>query len=168
MKVSTLDKLYHKFKEDFLEEYKDFIEFENYPFNYIGVGRFFELLELLKLNKFDITDARCFNYKDADGDTFGITVVIDSEDEEDNFETLMIDLLVDNNQMYDDDVVLNEPNKNFFYTEMYGFGKNGYNDMDLSYPCKKENIKDIANWLKDVSKELSISEVISKFNKIKF
>lgn len=168
MKVSTLDKLYHKFKEDFLEEYKDFIEFENYPFNYIGVGRFFELLDLLKLNKFDITDARCFNYKDADGDTFGITITIDSDDEHDSIETLIIDLLVNNNQMYDEDIVLNEPNKDFFYTELYGFGKNGFDDMDSSYPFERKDVKNIVEWLKNNLNTDSTKTIYENFKDIIF
>lgn len=166
MKVTSLDKLYHKFKEDFLERYNNFIEFEDYPFNYIGVGRFFELLELLKLNNFDISDAKCFNFEDADGDTFGITIMIDSDDEHDSIETLIIDLLVNNNQMYDEDIVLNEPNKDFFYTEIYGFGKNDYDDVDISHPFKRKDVKEIVEWLQDCLKTDSLDEICKNFEEV--
>lgn len=180
-----LAKKYQKFRDEFLDSYNDFNEFEEYGFNYIGVGKFFDVLNELEKNGFDISNKKVeLNaFQDEDGNQFGVQLYIESECSDDKMRSVMVEVGTYNNQsfcgkmtnVFDGETEwglpvryeyeTNEPLEHFCYVSIYG---SYFNDDDIDEECyfDRKDMEKVSKFLKFCLKSSSPDEIVKEFEKI--
>lgn len=76
----NLEQKYQKVKTEYLSSVQEYCEFEQEPVNYILVGKFFELLECLKKEKFNISADELEINAGEDNDMNTSSIDINKED----------------------------------------------------------------------------------------
>ena len=179
-----LAKKYQKFRNEFLDSYNNFIEFEEFGFNYIGVGRFFDILNELEKYGFDISNEKVelIPFQDRD-DEFAIQIYIESGNSDDKIRDVSIEIGCSNVQTFGGKITntfdgetewglpiryeyeTNDPLERFCYVSIYG-EKFNEDDVNVEYYFDRKDMPKIVKWLKNCLESTSPDEAINELEKI--
>lgn len=175
-----LSKKYQKFRNEFLDSYNDYIEFKECGFNYIGVGKFFDILNELEKNGFDISDKKVeLNaFQNEGGNQFGIQLYIESECSDDKMRSVMVEIGTYNNQTFGGEITnnktdfpvryeyeTNKPFEKFCYVSIYGSYFND-DDIDAEFYFDRKDMEQVSKLLNYCLKSSSPDEIVEKFDKL--
>lgn len=164
-KKVNLAKKYQKFKEDVLSVLKSESEFEGYGFNYILTGRFFDLLNELEKNGFNVGNKKIEIGDTEDCDNLCFMFDIYSDVPKDELKVLIIYVGYSCSQTFQDGYETNDPMPEFCYVDLYGW--NEYDIvLDKHYLLNREDIPKLSEWLDSSLKSNSPKQVVSDFEDI--
>ena len=160
-----LAKKYQKFKDDTIELVKGESKIEGCGFNYIGIGKFFDILNELEKYGFDIFNEKVELDDIKDCDDFAIKIYIESQCGDDKIRYIDVRIGTWNNRIFKDGYETNDPLEKFCYVSVYGEKFND-DDVDVEYYFDRKDMPKITKWLKNCLESTSPDEVVDELEKI--
>lgn len=158
MKNNTnLTKDYQDLKNIITECVSDECKAEGYDVNELSTGRFFEVLDELEKNGFEIGDEKVESMVDCEDNAYELSFTVESESSDDKFRFLTISVGLS-------DALASEKGSEFCIVDMYAEYFND-NDFDGTYYMKREDMPKLAKWLNEALNSGSPDEVLKNFEK---